>query len=310
MWENFRNVIKTIWWNPEVLSSAAPLVMVIGILFLLTAGMIFVILRTFRVPSLGPETADENENKEPRLTFLNTGVRFRQWIGSLVLSIKKESKVSEQTEPSETREPGDDTSKADLSFLRLRLQKLEQENAALRALKSGAPVIGEHLGDRSRDFEEVEYKLSLANQEISSAHEQKQKALAKVSELEKQLNEVMRQVEGLYDQNAHALLQANEKMAQAEERSQDLEQQLQEFLRNLEELYRTGDVKKPRIIRSLVGISTDLTSQADQPTAAELDRYRALCETQNQDLEKMKSVLKVAKLQILTLTKRNHETTP
>lgn len=346
--------------DQEAISSAAPLFIVVGILFLLCGGAIFVILRALRAHAreLGaPEEKSENgESPDEAITVDATDIissafaadqatlepeadtpddRKKSKKGkkakkttakpaTVHTALETESESESESESEEGtpyfEEASEPTSRkkkrrsfgfrnffsqylfprsfspensaetlAELAQLRLQVQVLSEENRSLRDQMSNAEAQNEQLSEEYRDFEQ---QMALAHQEIRSAHEQRQKAIGKVEELESQLQEVLSEVETMRQENTSVLEDAMNRQNEADAKADEVDRQLKEFLKGLEQAYRSGNLAQ---LPQLSGVVAETTPQTP---------YRSLYEEQSKELDKMRSVLKVAKEQILALSKR------
>lgn len=288
MLETFKGIAHSLVRNPEELSSAAPLLVVLGILFLLFGGMIFVIVRTLRAPKWEPEATDKKSaDEEKGLVFLNTEGKWRRFFKRYFLSGFDDSAYQ--------------AALAELAHLRFLLEKMEKDNAQLRDQLAKALHRNDEL---SYEFKGFDQKISSSQQELKTAHEQRQRATERVAELEAQLRESVTELDKIYEQNAKALEEANSRRAKAQKRSEELETQMADFLKTLEHVYKSGNLGKLLTIApSLKGITTEIQSR-DGADPAELKKYQSLAEDQDKELAKMRHVLKIAKEQIVVLTKK------
>lgn len=282
MWESFRGIARNLVRNPEELSSAAPLLVVVGILFLLVGGMIFVIIRTLRAPHWEPEAPENTkiETEDAGLVFLNKEGKWRRFFKRHFFNSFNDSAYQ--------------AALAELAHLRFLLEKMEKDNAQLRDQLAKSLHRNDEL---SYEFKGFDQKITAASEEVKLAHEQTQKATDRVAQLENQLRDTVAELDKIYEQNSRALEDANSRSTAAQKKSAEMENQMSEFIKTLEQVYRTGNLGK------LVTIAPSL--QAITPEADnELSKFRTLCESQDKELAKMKQVLKIAKEQIVVLTNR------
>lgn len=290
MWESFRGVARSLVRNPEELSSAAPLLVVLGILCLLVGGMIFVIIRTLRAPHWEPEATEEikppeakNEEADAGLVFLNEEDRgkWRRFFKRHFFKSFDDSAYQ--------------AALAELAHLRFLLEKMEKDNAQLREQLAKALHRNDELSYEYKGFDQ---KINTADGDVKSAHEQMKKSDERIAQLENQLRDTVAELDKIYEQNEKALLEANTRNDEANRKSNEMELQMAEFIKTLEQVYRTGNLGK------LVAIAPSLQDIKPEPDP-ELSKYRTLCESQDQELAKMKHVLKIAKEQIVVLKARS-----
>lgn len=283
--------------NPEQASSFAPLLVVISVFILVSAGVIFIILRMLRAHTSGPEATEE---KDGTLVYLNPAAKFRNFLRRRILS-----STDEQYR----------VLLAELDTLRLQNAKLAKENAQLRDLHATSLNRQTELKEQLTDFEK---SIDEATKAREAAINQRIKTQERLEEVETQLKDIMSELDGIYKQNAKSLENANERRIKAQKRTDEIEHQLSDFLNELERTYRSNSgisdmAKFGAKLGSLFQKEGESPKEPvvvapppppPQSTVAEILQSQRLISDQADEIEKLRNVLRMAKEQIMFLSKQ------